>query len=110
MHSFDAGEWLGVLYLGLACSVLAFLIQTWAIQQTSASRAILLMGTEPTWAVLIGISIGREPLILLGIVGAALIITGTYLGLRSETRHRATRTPGHRGAVGKSSTSTDRGS
>lgn len=93
-QSFDAGEWAGVLYLGLACSVFAFLVQTWAIQQTSASRASLLMGTEPIWAVLIGISIGRETLMPLGIVGAALIITGTYLGLRSETRHRETTTPG----------------
>nr|WP_304661308.1 DMT family transporter [Arthrobacter sp. zg-Y844] len=93
VHSFDAGEWMGVLYLGLACSVFAFLIQTWAIQQTSASRVSLLMGTEPIWAVLIGITIGRETLTLLGIGGAALIITGTYLGLRSETRHRATPMP-----------------
>ena len=89
VNSFGAGEWVGVLYLGLACSVFAFLVQTWAIQQTSASRASLLMGTEPIWAVLIGITIGRESLALLGIIGAVLIITGTYLGLRSETRHRA---------------------
>ncbi|MBP3036588.1 DMT family transporter [Arthrobacter sp. zg-ZUI100] len=109
VRSFDTGEWMGVLYLGLACSVFAFLVQTWAIQQTSASRASLLMGTEPIWAVLIGISIGRETLMPLGIVGAALIITGTYLGLRSETRHRATTTPGHRDAVRKPSTSTGRG-
>ena len=86
---FGAGEWLGVLYLGLACSVFAFLVQTWAIQQTSGSRASLLMGTEPIWAVLIGISIGQESLGLLGFAGAALIIGGTYLGLRAETRHRS---------------------
>ncbi|MCQ1954496.1 DMT family transporter [Arthrobacter sp. zg-Y238] len=93
VHSFDAGEWMGVLYLGLACSVFAFLIQTWAIQQTSASRVSLLMGTEPIWAVLIGTTIGRETLTLLGILGAALIITGTYLGLRSETRQRVAPMP-----------------
>lgn len=88
VRSFDTGEWIGVLYLGLACSVFAFLVQTWAIQQTSASRASLLMGTEPIWAVLIGLTIGQETLALLGIIGAALIITGTYLGLKAETRHR----------------------
>ncbi|MFJ2508107.1 DMT family transporter [Arthrobacter citreus] len=81
-------QWLGVLYLGLACSVFAFLVQTWAIQQTSASRASLLMGTEPIWAVLIGLSIGQDTLSLPGILGAALIVAGTYLGLRAETRHR----------------------
>jgi drug/metabolite transporter (DMT)-like permease len=82
------GEWAGVVYLGLACSVFAFLVQTWAIQQTSASRAGLLMGTEPVWAVLIGLTVGQEALALPGILGAALIVTGTYLGLRAETHHR----------------------
>lgn len=88
VQGFGPGEWLGVLYLGLVCSVFAFLVQTWAIQQTSGSRASLLMGTEPIWAVLIGISIGQEPLALLGLAGAALIIGGTYLGARAEARHR----------------------
>ena len=88
VQGFDAHEWMGVLYLGLACSVFAFLVQTWAIQQTSASRASLLMGTEPIWAVLIGITLGRESLALLGLIGAALIIAGTHLGLRAEARHR----------------------
>ncbi|AUZ88487.1 EamA family transporter [Arthrobacter agilis] len=90
---FDTGEWVGVLYLGLACSVFAFLVQTWAIQRTSASRASLLMGTEPIWAVLIGLSIGQETLDVLGIIGAVLIITGTYLGLRAEARHRTPHVP-----------------
>jgi drug/metabolite transporter (DMT)-like permease len=93
VQHFGTGEWLGVLYLGLACSVFAFLVQTWAIQQTSASRASLLMGTEPIWAVLIGLGIGQETLHLLGVIGAGLIITGTYLGLRAETRHRTPPTP-----------------
>ncbi|MGW9404162.1 DMT family transporter [Arthrobacter sp. NPDC055585] len=87
VQGFGPGEWMGVLYLGLVCSVFAFLVQTWAIQQTSGSRASLLMGTEPIWAVLIGISIGQEPLALLGFAGAALIVGGTYLGLRAESRH-----------------------
>ncbi|WP_087073224.1 DMT family transporter [Arthrobacter sedimenti] len=88
VRTFGPGEWAAVVYLGLACSVFAFLVQTWAIQQTSASRASLLMGTEPIWAVLIGLTIGQETLALPGILGAALIVTGTYLGLRAETHHR----------------------
>ncbi len=104
VRSFDTGEWIGVLYLGLACSVFAFLVQTWAIQQTSASRASLLMGTEPIWAVLIGLTIGQDTLALLSIIGAALIITGTYLGLRAETRHRTTPPPPHHREASPTST------
>ncbi|MBG6180657.1 hypothetical protein IWX62_001863 [Arthrobacter sp. CAN_A1] len=37
------------------------------------------MGSEPIWAVLIGITIGHDTLTLPGIAGAALIITGLHL-------------------------------
>ncbi|TFD48309.1 DMT family transporter [Cryobacterium frigoriphilum] len=86
--TFDLAAWLGVLYLGLACSVFAFLAQMWAIRRTSAARASLLMGTEPIWAVLVGVSLGSETLGVLGAVGAALIIVGTFWGQRIEATHR----------------------
>ncbi|WP_394251675.1 hypothetical protein [Arthrobacter pityocampae] len=44
------------------------------------------MATEPLRAVLI-ITVVEETLPLLGIIGTALI-TGSYVGLRAETRHR----------------------
>jgi drug/metabolite transporter (DMT)-like permease len=46
------------------------------------------MGTEPIWAVLVGVSLGSESLGLLGAAGAVLIIAGTYWGQRIETSHR----------------------
>ena len=86
--SFDLAAWIGVLYLGLACSVFAFLAQTWAIKRTSAARASLLMGTEPIWAVLVGVSLGSEALGLLGVLGAGFIVAGTVWGQRIEASHR----------------------
>lgn len=90
VQAFTSAQWAAVLYLGLGCSVFAFVVQTWAIRQTSASRASLLMGTEPIWAVAIGASLGNETLTLVAAAGAVLIITGTYLGQRAETHHRHT--------------------
>ena len=87
--SFTLAAWIGVLYLGLACSVFAFLAQMWAIRRTSAARASLLMGTEPVWAVVVGVSLGSETLGLLGALGAALIIAGTFWGQRIEAAHRS---------------------
>jgi drug/metabolite transporter (DMT)-like permease len=91
--SFGAAQWWGVLYLGLACSVFAFLAQLWAVQRTSAARASLLMGTEPIWAVLVGVSFGAETLGLVGLLGAILIIAGTFWGQRIETQHRTATSP-----------------
>ncbi|NYE95424.1 drug/metabolite transporter (DMT)-like permease [Psychromicrobium silvestre] len=91
IQNFQLPQWLGALYLGLACSVFAFLVQLWAIRQTSPSRASLLMGTEPVWAVLIGVTLGGELLGWLGAAGAALIIGATYAGQRIETASRLRR-------------------
>lgn len=85
---FAAPQWLGLLFLSMACSVFAFLGQMWAIRRTSASRASLLLGTEPIWAVLVGVFIGGEALSVIGIIGAVLIIGATFLGQRIETHHR----------------------
>lgn len=86
----DSGTWTQLLYLALFCSVFAFLAQTWAVQRTSASRASLLLGTEPIWAAAIGIALGGEHLTPLTALGATLMVTGTYWGQSVERAHRAT--------------------
>ncbi|MEU5431821.1 DMT family transporter [Streptomyces sp. NPDC020719] len=87
----DAAVWGQLLYLALFCSVFAFLAQTWAVQNSSASRASLLLGTEPVWAVAVGIGLGGEKVTALAGLGAALMVTGTYWGQSIERTHRTTR-------------------
>ncbi len=87
-RTFAPQQWLGVLFLGLACGAFAFLVQLWAIRRTSASRASLLLGTEPVWAVAVGVTVGGEKLGVLGLIGAVLIIASTYAGQLIEGRHR----------------------
>ncbi|MEO3751198.1 DMT family transporter [Streptomyces sp. B6B3] len=83
-----AATWGQLLYLALFCSVFAFLAQTWAVQRTSASRASLLLGTEPVWAAAVGVGLGGERLTPLAALGAALMVTGTYWGQSVERAHR----------------------
>ncbi|GAB3818005.1 DMT family transporter [Micromonospora zhanjiangensis] len=80
--------WAQLVYLALFCSVFAFLAQTWAVQRTSASRASLLLGTEPVWAVVAGIALGGERLTVLATLGAGLMVAGTYWGQAVERAHR----------------------
>ncbi|MFI7502914.1 DMT family transporter [Streptomyces sp. NPDC049687] len=80
----DAATWVQLVHLALFCSVFAFLAQTWAVQRTSATRASLLLGTEPVWALVAGIGFGDERLTVLSALGAALIVTGTYWGRAVE--------------------------
>ncbi|MFE7169159.1 DMT family transporter [Streptomyces sp. NPDC057616] len=81
--------WTQLVYLALFCSVFAFLAQTWAVQRTSASRAGLLLGTEPVWAVAVGVALGGEHLTALTALGAAMMVAGTYWGQSVERAHRA---------------------
>lgn len=89
VRGFGPAQWAGVVYLALGCSVFAFLVQLWAVRRTSASRASLLLGTEPLCAVLIGLGLGGETLAAAGGAGAALVVAGTFWGQRIETAHRA---------------------
>jgi drug/metabolite transporter (DMT)-like permease len=89
VSTFAAAQWYGLLYLSLLCGLFSFLANLWAIRRTSASRAGLLLATEPIWAVVVGITIGGETLAALGVVGALLILGATFWGQRIETKHRA---------------------
>ncbi|TDU03428.1 drug/metabolite transporter (DMT)-like permease [Streptomyces sp. 846.5] len=84
-----AAIWGQLVFLALFCSVFAFLAQTWAVQRTSPSRASLLMGTEPIWAVAAGISLGGERFTVPAVFGAMLLVAGTYWGQGIERTHRA---------------------
>ncbi|MFK0283514.1 DMT family transporter [Streptomyces sp. NPDC090499] len=83
-----AATWTQLLYLALFCGLFAFLAQTWAVQRTSATRAGLLLGTEPVWALLVGTALGGERLTGLSVLGAALVVSGTYWGQTLERAHR----------------------
>jgi len=85
-----AGWWL-FLYLVLICTVFAFFVQTWAVRRTSPSRVSLLLGTEPIWAALIGITIAQDAVSPAGYVGIALILVGTAWGRSVEQTHRLAR-------------------
>ena len=83
-RAFDAVDWALTLYLAIAATVFAFVVQMWAVRRTSPSRVSLLLGTEPVWAALIGISIGGDPWTWATAVGAGLVVLGTNWGRSIE--------------------------
>ncbi len=77
-------SWLALVYLAAISTVLAFLVQTWAIARSSAARVGLLMGTEPLWAVLSAVVVGHETLGVWGAIGGLAIVVGTSRAARVE--------------------------
>ena len=88
IQNFQTAQWFEMLFLSLLAGAFAFLLTLWAIRRTSSSRASLLLGTEPVWAVLVGVVLGGEKLLVLGAIGAILIVGATYMGQEIELKHR----------------------
>jgi drug/metabolite transporter (DMT)-like permease len=89
----DRADGVLLLYLVLACTVFAFFIQTWAVRRTSPSRVSLLLGTEPIWAAVIGITIAHDTVGAAGYFGIVFILAGTAWGRSIEQRHRLATLP-----------------
>ncbi|WP_427132822.1 DMT family transporter [Pseudarthrobacter sp. S9] len=88
LSQLNPGRALIFLYLVVICTVFAFFVQTWAVRRTSPSRVSLLLGTEPVWAAVIGITIAQDSFGVAGYCGIALILVGTAWGRSAEQRHR----------------------
>ncbi|WP_035798631.1 DMT family transporter [Kitasatospora mediocidica] len=81
--SYGAAQWADLLYLALFCTLLAFLVQMWAVRSTSPSRVSLLLGTEPLWAAVVGVALGGDRLVPLAFLGGVLVLAGTAWGRRA---------------------------
>jgi drug/metabolite transporter (DMT)-like permease len=71
--------WLGVGFLGVACSGLAYIFWYDALQALPASQVGAFLYIEPLVAVLVAAIILDEPLIFASLVGGAIILAGVWL-------------------------------
>lgn len=79
-----SGDWFLLVYLGLACTVMAFFVQTWAVRATSPARVSLLLGTEPLWAFVIALALSGQAWSATGLVGGGLVLLGVAWGRSLE--------------------------
>ncbi|MER7755637.1 DMT family transporter [Kitasatospora sp. NPDC097643] len=81
--AYGPAQWAWLLHLSLFCTLFAFFVQMWAVRATSPSRVSLLLGTEPLWAAVFGITIAGNRMGLLAVVGGALVLAATEWGRRT---------------------------
>lgn len=75
----SAGVWAAIIVTGVFGTALAFAIQTWAQQFTTASRTALIFALEPVFALVTAIALAGETLTWPVIIGAAFILSGILL-------------------------------
>ena len=68
--------WGALLVTGIFASAFAFLVQTWAQRELSATRTALVFAAEPVFAGLFGVLLAGDRLGALGWAGCALILAG----------------------------------
>ncbi|MFT3861237.1 DMT family transporter [Micropruina sp.] len=78
-------DWAVLAYLSVGCTLLAFLGQLWATKHTSASRAGILLGTEPAWALSIGIGIAGDTIGPIGLAGGLVLLAAVTWGAAPST-------------------------
>ncbi|MFM6973620.1 MAG: DMT family transporter [Agromyces sp.] len=81
-------DWFNIAVLSIGCTVVAFLLVLWGSVRTSASHASVLLGSEPVWAVLVGVVVVGDAPGLLGLLGAGLIVAAMFLSQRSMRQSR----------------------
>jgi drug/metabolite transporter (DMT)-like permease len=88
---FTGPDWANLVYLTVGCTLLAFVGQLWATKHTSASRASILLGTEPGWALIVGIVLAGEAIGAASMAGALILLVAVTWGGRAEYRWRTTK-------------------
>ncbi|WP_426700749.1 DMT family transporter [Rhodanobacter sp. Col0626] len=75
----DRSAWFAVLYMALIAGAGAMLMQTWAQSHLPATRAAIVMTTEPVFAAAFAVLLGSDVLGWRMLVGGGLILAAMYL-------------------------------
>jgi len=75
--------WLGVVFLGVFCSGLAYIFWYDALQALPASQVGVFLYIEPLVTVMVAAAVLGEPLLLASLLGGAIILFGVWLVNRS---------------------------
>ncbi|WP_114046265.1 DMT family transporter [Acidipropionibacterium virtanenii] len=83
-------EWFAVIYLGVLCGAMIAFLQSWAQARVEATRASVIMCTEPLWGAAFAIWLAGDPVTLQVILGGASILAAMILVVRPPRRRRGT--------------------
>ncbi|RCS29157.1 DMT family transporter [Rhodanobacter denitrificans] len=75
----DRSAWLAVLYMALIAGAGAMLVQTWAQSHLPATRAAIVMTTEPVFAAAFAVLLGSDVVSWRMLFGGGLILAAMYL-------------------------------
>ncbi len=75
----NGGQWASLLYMALVAGAFALWAQTWAQSYLPATRAAIVMASEPVFAAGFAVTLGDESLTTRMVVGGAMVLAAMYL-------------------------------
>jgi drug/metabolite transporter (DMT)-like permease len=75
-----------LLYLGLFCSTIAFLLYAYGLKKLTSSSAVSLMNLVPVLGVIFALVFLHEPLSGFQFIGGIVVIAGIMLSVRQESK------------------------
>ncbi|SDF93259.1 DMT family transporter [Dyella sp. 333MFSha] len=75
----DGKAWIAVLYMALVAGAFAMLVQTWAQAHMPATRAAIVMTTEPVFAAGFAVLLGVDALTTRMVAGGTMVLAAMYL-------------------------------
>lgn len=83
----ETGDWWAIVYMALVSGALAMIVQSWAQAHLAASRAAIIMSSEPVWAAGFAITFTGEPLTWrIGFGGVLMVIAMLVVELGPQER------------------------
>lgn len=78
VQTININVWLAIIYLGVFCSIFAYLAWYFALSKTEAGKSAVFLNLIPVFTIIMSFFIGETPTMLF-LVGTILIIYGVYL-------------------------------
>lgn len=75
----DRGVWGGLLFISVAGTAVAFVVQTWAQALVAPTRAAVIMTMEPVFSGVFAVYVGHEHMTFKMLTGGALVLLAMYL-------------------------------
>lgn len=81
--------WIAILYLGVVCSIFAYLAWYYALSQFEAAQSAVFLNLIPLFTILLSFFIGEYPTVVF-ILGAVFIMYGVYLTQKTRVKKSVT--------------------
>ena len=75
----DSGVWAVVIFTAVACTAIAFVVQTWSQAQMTTSKVAVILTMEVVFAAIFAVIFGGEHLTLQATLGGLMVLTAMFV-------------------------------